>query len=176
MILFPSVVQASGPPKFGCLSLKHRLHLSAWSALFLWFLRAFLFLVYRTAVYLRLTPYFLPTVPLRGRRVVVRWRLRHSRHRILAVILRPYAVYGTACSPRSAVRSPQSAARRILSVEILPTWRSVALAAAVHTESTCWSHLSRRIQGLYVRIYFDGKCSFLPLHAKAMNICPRFFL
>jgi hypothetical protein len=99
MILFPSIVQASGQPKFGCLSLKHCLHLSALSALFLWFLQAFLFLVYHTAVYLCLTPYFLPTVPLRGRRVVIQWQLCHSHHHILTIILQPYAIYGTACSP-----------------------------------------------------------------------------
>ena len=46
-----------------------------------------------------MTPYFWPTVPLRSFRVLVRWRLRRSRHRILTVIIRPYAVYDTACSP-----------------------------------------------------------------------------
>ena len=59
----------------------------------------FLFLVYHTTIYAHIIPYFLPTVLLRNLRVLVQWRLRWSRHCILTIILRPYAIYGMVCSP-----------------------------------------------------------------------------
>ena len=98
-VLFPRYASLHLSTIWIFIILKHCLRFAAFSCTHSLVLASFLFLIYRKAVYPRTTPYFLPTIPLRSVRALIRLRLRQSRHCILTVFLRPYTVYGTACSP-----------------------------------------------------------------------------